>query len=73
MKLDDVNELLKLNLESDDYDTLGGWLMEQFDELPEAGAILTKDEAVYTVEDQSQRRIQSVMIKLPKAPIADAK
>ncbi len=73
MKLYDVNELLKLNLDSDDYDTLGGWLMEQFDELPEAGAILTKDEVVYTVEDQSQRRIQSVMIKLPKAPIADAK
>lgn len=68
MKLDDVNELLKLNLESEDYDTLGGWLLEQFDELPDAGAVLSKDGNVFTVEDQSQRRIQSVMIKLAKAP-----
>ncbi len=68
MKLDDVNELLKLNLESDDYDTLGGWLLEQFDELPDAGAAISKDGVVFTIEDQSQRRIQSVMVKLPKAP-----
>lgn len=68
MKIDDVNELLKLNLESDDYDTLGGWLLEQFDELPDAGAAISKNGVVFTIEDQSQRRIQSVMIKLPKSP-----
>lgn len=68
MKIDDVNELLKMNLESDDYDTLGGWLLEHFDALPEPGEVLTKDGVIFTVEDQSQRRIQSVMIKLPAVP-----
>ncbi|MGI5070702.1 HlyC/CorC family transporter [Treponema pectinovorum] len=65
MRIDDVNELLKLNLESDNYDTLAGWLLEQFDCLPEAGETIRKNEILYKVEDQSQRRIKSVRITLP--------
>jgi putative hemolysin len=65
MKIDDVNELLKLELVSDDYDTLAGWLLEQFDALPEAGEIIKRYGVIYKVEDQSQRRIKSVRITLP--------
>jgi putative hemolysin len=65
MRLDDVNEILDLDLESDDYDTLGGWLLEQFDALPQAGEMIKRNSVIYKVEDQAQRRIQSVKIKLP--------
>lgn|SRR5574344_818519 len=65
MRLDDVNEILDLDLESDDYDTLGGWLLEQFDALPQAGEMIKRNSVIYKVEDQAQRRIQSVRIKLP--------
>ena len=65
MKIDDVNELLKLELVSDDYDTLAGWLLEQFDALPEAGETIKRFGVIYKVEDQSQRRIKSVRITLP--------
>ncbi len=65
MKLDDVNELLKLDLMSEDYDTLAGWLLEQFDAIPEAGEAIRRDGVLFKVEDQTRHRIQSVRITLP--------
>ena len=62
MKIDDVNELLSLDLFSEDYETLAGWLLEHFDALPEAGESIKKDNVVFIVEEQNQRRIQSVRI-----------
>ena len=68
MRLDDLNELLDMDLDSEDYDTLAGWLLEHFDSLPETGDIIKYDDVIYTVEEQSQRRIQSVRIKLKNPP-----
>ena len=65
LRLTDVNELLHMDLDSEEYDTLGGWLMEHFDALPETGEMITVDNVLYKVELQSQRRIQSVRIVLP--------
>lgn len=64
MKIDDVNELLKLELVSDDYDTLAGWLLEQFDAIPEAGEAIRRDGVLFKIEDQTRHRIQSVRITL---------
>ena len=73
IKINDANELLDLDLESENYNTIGGWLLEQFGELPEIGAILKKDGVIYRIEEQSQRRIQSVRITLPRAPVLGRK
>lgn len=62
MKLDDVNEVLNMNLDSDNFDTLGGWLLERFGELPSIGAVYKNGGTIYVIEDQSARRIQSVRI-----------
>jgi len=64
MKLSDVNGILKLNLESEEYTTLAGWLLERFDALPSTGEALRDGSTLFVVEDQSRRRIQSVRIKL---------
>ena len=64
MKLDDLNDVLKLELDSENFDTLGGWLLERFDELPSIGALYKYAGALFIVEDQSARRIQSVRIRL---------
>ena len=63
MKLDDVNEILGLKLESDEMNTIGGWLLEEFGYLPNAGNVVIKDKNIYTVEEVEQRRISSVRIK----------
>lgn len=67
LRLTDVNELLNLDLDSEDYDTLGGYLLEHFDALPETGESITVDGITYRIEEQCQRRIKSVRIALPQA------
>ena len=52
MKLDDVNEVLKLSLDSDEYDTLGGWLLEKFGELPSTGMVYKMARTIFVIEDQ---------------------
>ncbi len=64
MRLDEVKDVLNISLSSDNFDTLGGWLLEKFDELPAIGSIYKKDGIYFTVEDQSTRRIQTVRIRI---------
>ncbi|MBR4631214.1 MAG: HlyC/CorC family transporter [Treponema sp.] len=68
MKIDDVNELLDLDLVSDEFHTIAGWLLEQFDELPEVSASLKIDGITYKVEEIERRRIKLVRIKLILPP-----
>ncbi|MDY3722204.1 MAG: hemolysin family protein [Treponema sp.] len=64
LKLEEVNEVLNMNLESDECNTLGGWVLEQFGHLPSIGEIVQKDRRLFIVEDISQRRITSIRIIL---------
>ena len=64
LKLDEVNSILHLNLKSEEMNTLGGWVLEQFGYLPTAGMVVVKNKVLFTVEDISQRRITSVRIRI---------
>lgn len=66
LKLEDLNSILKLNLESDEYMTIGGWLLEKIGYLPSTGEIFSWENCLFFIEDQSQRRIQQVRIKFVK-------
>jgi CBS domain containing-hemolysin-like protein len=57
LSLTECNEIFGLNLASEFYDTLGGWVLEQFDALPEPGADLHYEGWKFTVEDVEGRRI----------------
>ena len=63
MKIDDANEILGLSLESDEMNTVGGWLLEQLGYLPPTGTVFIKDCNLFTAEDVSGRRIVSVRVK----------
>ena len=63
MKIDDANEILGLSLESDEMNTVGGWLLEQLGYLPASGTVFIKDRNLFTAEDVSGRRIVSVRVK----------
>ena len=64
MKIEDLNEILDLNLESDEMNTIGGWLLEELGYLPSAGTVLIKDKNIFTAEDVAMRRIVSVKIQI---------
>ncbi len=65
--LDDLNDRLKLNLTSDDYDSLGGFIIEHLDRLPEIGdSITTKEGIKLVVEKLDKNRIENVHLYLPE-------
>lgn len=68
IKLSDLNDFLYLDLESENYDTIAGWLLEKFDKLPEAGEVYRNGDVVFEVMEQSQRRIQSLKVLFRYAP-----
>lgn len=64
--LEDVSKELNLNLISEDYDTVGGYCLEQLDHLPEKNEIiLTDDDILLRIEKVENNRIEKVYIKLP--------
>lgn len=65
-RLDDLNETLHLDIESEDYDSIGGYIIEQLDRFPEQGESLTTESGIRLVVDKAERnRIESVHIYLP--------
>ena len=63
MSLNDVNRIFSTDFESEDFDSLGGWLLEQFGYLPENGEKLKIGTITFTVEDVGSRRIQSIRMR----------
>ena len=65
--LDDVNDDLHTNLDSEDYDSLGGFLIEHLNRLPELGdEVCTEDGIRLVVEKLDKNRVESVHIYLPE-------
>jgi len=63
-KLDEINDALDLELESDDYDSIAGHLIYLLDHLPEVGESITEDNIIYTVDAVMKNRIDKVHIVL---------
>ncbi len=61
-KLDDINEILELNLTSEDYDSIAGHVINLLDHLPEEGEIVTENYVTYTVQRVEKNRIDKVHI-----------
>ncbi len=71
MKLDDINDALDISLESEDYDSIGGILIEYLDRLPEDNEEVTLENGMtLKVQGIEQNRISKVLLTLP-APQED--
>ena len=60
IKIDDFNRIFKQNIHSDSFETLGGYLLEEFGYLPNTGEFLKRKNCVFAVELQNQRRIKRI-------------
>ena len=63
VSVDDVNELLKLNIAADNYDTIGGYVLNQLGAAPKVGATLRLGTAELRVEAVQGTRIKKVRIR----------
>ncbi len=71
--LNDLRDMLNLELVSEDYDSIGGYLIGLLDHLPTAGESITTPEGVYfRVEDMEKNRIHKIFVRLPKPSEAEA-
>ena len=67
MNLDDLCDELDLPFKSDDYDTIGGYLLGLFDHLPRVGeSYVTKEVVILTAAVVRSKRRLKVKIRLPQ-------
>lgn len=67
VKLDDINDELDTEFESEDYDSIAGLMIDNLDRLPKEGESVTlEDETVLKAMKVARNRILSVKIKLPE-------
>ena len=67
VKIDDVNDALGTSYESEDYDSIGGLLIENLDRLPEDGETITLENGItLQVKGINQNRIIHVLMTLPE-------
>ncbi len=70
-KLYEINEVLGLSLESDDYDSIAGHIINLLNHLPEKGETVTKDDIIFTVVSVDKNRVDKVHIVLPSSDKID--
>jgi CBS domain containing-hemolysin-like protein len=64
--MEDVFEILGINTFNMDYDaiTLGGWLIEQLDKIPQTGEILRYEQVEFTVREADEKMVKQVGISV---------
>ena len=68
MHLDDLNDLLGLSLESEDYDSIGGFMIGMLDHLPEQGEEVIFQNLRLVADQVDGNRIDKVHIYLTEEP-----
>lgn len=63
-KLDEINELLGLSLESDDYDSIAGHIIHLLDHLPSEGETVTEGAYTYQVLSMDKNRIDKILLTM---------
>lgn len=67
MNLDDVNDRLHTSFSSEDYDSLGGLIIEHLDRLPEVNdEVVTEDGIRLVVDKLDKNRVENVHVFLPE-------
>ena len=61
-RLEDVNEMIGLRLESEDFDTIGGYVIGILGTLPDGGEVVETDGMKIIVEEVDKNRIEKLRI-----------
>lgn len=64
MKLSDLEDSIGIQLESEDYDSLGGYVIELLDHLPNVGETVKKDGITFQVVSMEKNRIDRIAVTI---------
>ena len=68
MKLSDINDAIGTEFDSEDFDSIGGIIIELLDRFPSEGEkVTTEDGILLTATEVIQNRIEKVTIELPES------
>lgn len=59
-----INGFLGLNMESDDFDSIGGFIMGQMGRLPKIGEVIVYENVKFTVKSVLKHRIQKIKVEI---------
>jgi CBS domain containing-hemolysin-like protein len=61
--LDEINELLKVSIESDNIDTIGGWIYSQLKAYPKINDVIAYENYEFVVLECDNKRINQILIR----------
>ena len=65
-KLDDLNDVLGTEIESEDYDSIGGHMIELLDHLPKEGETVKEGNYLYSIKKMDKNRVEIVYLKIER-------
>ncbi len=68
IRIDDLNDAIGTTLSSENYDTLGGYIIELLDRLPETGDEAEDDKVKLKVLSASKNRVERVKVDIIQKP-----
>ena len=71
LNLAELNEKLETELDAENIDTIGGFVVDHMGRVPEVGAIFTYRGIEFTILEADDRRIQRIQIQMPKNATED--
>ena len=67
LKIDDINDALGLTLNSENYDSIGGMIIEKLERVPEVGdTVELEDGTVLTTVQMDKNHIEQIRMELPE-------
>lgn len=63
-KISDVNEVLNINLESEEFDSIGGYIIGYIKHIPEENEVIEVDRVKFNIESVDKNRIKKIRIML---------
>lgn len=62
LRVSDINEMLALNITSEDFDSIGGFVIGLFDRFPDAGEEIHYEHLTFRIEDTLNNRINQLRL-----------
>lgn len=66
LSLNDVNDEIDTNFESEDFESIGGLVLGQFSGVPEVDDQIILDEAIFKIVEMHKNRIEKLLVTLVK-------
>jgi putative hemolysin len=70
-QLDEFTDLLDLPEPESSYHTIGGWVVESFDDIPSEGESFDYENVKITVEEVDNRRIRTIKVEVSESAAAE--